>query len=32
MGEVGERARREELSAGDPAMHLRFSLEAALAP
>jgi hypothetical protein len=30
MHEVCERARREEETVGDPAMFLRFSLEAAL--
>jgi HEAT repeat protein len=32
MREVCERARREEPQRGDPAMYLRFSLEAALPP
>jgi hypothetical protein len=32
MLEVLERARREEKAVGDPAMYLRFSLEAALEP
>jgi hypothetical protein len=32
MREVLERARREEATVGDPAMYLRFSLEAALPP
>jgi N-sulfoglucosamine sulfohydrolase len=32
MREICERARREEKTAGDPAMYLRFSLESALSP